>query len=318
MKRLSVLVVAHNAAPLLGRLLGALARELSALDAEVVLVDNASHDGTAEQAKARHPWVKLVRSSAHLGWAGAVNLAASHAQGRMLALLRQDVLVEPGALERGLQALERDPLIGLGSGELLDAQGAPAAGACPRAHAAQEFFALSGLAGWVPCEAPSGAWDGAAPVARPADGAPQHVCGAFAFMPRDLFDALGGLDPRYFHEYETQDFCRRLRGLGLRVQRLSGVRARCVVAQQPGDAEPEKPPALWLERSALLYRRKHDGWLAAWLANRQQRLVHALRSRLAAWRGRVEQARAETRQGALLAQAWCETLGGRVSPPQPW
>lgn len=313
MKRLSVLVVAHNAAPLLGRLLGGLARELAALDAEVVLVDNASHDGTAELVKLRHPWVRLVRSGEHLGWAGGINLAVNHARGRTLALLRQDMLVEPGALERGLLAVERDPLIGLASGEVLDAEGGCLSRACPQPRAAQEFFALSGLAGWVPCEAPCGGWEGGAPPARPA-GAAQRGCGSFAFMPRDLFDALGGLDPRYFHDYETQDFCRRLRALGLRVQRLDDVRARC----QGADAGADAPPALWRERSALLYRRKHHGWLAAWLGNRLQRLVHALRGRCAAWRGRAEQARAEAGRGAVLAQAWCETLGGRISPPQPW
>ncbi|WP_157119250.1 glycosyltransferase family 2 protein [Azohydromonas lata] len=317
MKRLSVLVVAHDAAPLLGRFLGALAPEIAALDAEVVLVDNASRDGTADLVKLRHPWVRLVRSGTHLGWAGGVNLAASHAHGRTLALLRQDVLVERGALERGLRAVERDPLIGLASGTLLDGQGVPAIGACPRTQAAPERFARSGLAGAVPCSWPCGARGGAVPPDRPA-GPTQRVCGAFAFMPRDLFDALGGLDPRFFHAYETQDFCRRLRALGLRVQHLCDVRARCVPAPQDGSASPKPPPALWCERSALLYRRKHGGWLAAWLDNRLQRLGHALRGRLAAWRGQAELARAETRQGALLAQAWCETLGGRLSPPQPW
>ena len=82
---LSVLIVSYNSRHLLDRLLDGLARELAPLRAEVVLVDNASHDGSADQVAARHPWVRLVRSAHNLGFAAANNLAARHAQGRGLA-----------------------------------------------------------------------------------------------------------------------------------------------------------------------------------------------------------------------------------------
>jgi GT2 family glycosyltransferase len=275
-QRLSVLVVAHNAAPLVGRLLAGLERDLAALDAEVVLVDSASHDGTADRVALRHPWVRLVRSKRHLGWAAGVNLAASHARGRVLLMLRQDVLAEPEAIARGLQALERDPLVGLAGG-------------------------------WL---------EGAGGVAARQAGPLHRVSGAFAFMPRDLFDALGGLDPRFFRYYETVDLCRRVQALGLHVQHLPGVRASCQ-ARRSGQDEVQ-PLALWRARSALLYRRKHHGWLAAWVANRLDRLRHALRGQCAGWFGHTARAQAAAEQRALLARAWSETLGGRVSPPQPW
>ena len=64
---LSVLIVTYNSQRLIDALLTGLAVELATLGAEVVLVDNASHDGTADHVARYHPWVRLVRSEHNLG-----------------------------------------------------------------------------------------------------------------------------------------------------------------------------------------------------------------------------------------------------------
>jgi glycosyltransferase involved in cell wall biosynthesis len=100
--RVSVLVAAHDAAPYLPRALGsALGQSLA--DLEVVVVDDASRDATAEVVAevARHdPRVRLIRSPRNLGPAGARNLGLEAACGRWVALLDADDAYQPRRLER--------------------------------------------------------------------------------------------------------------------------------------------------------------------------------------------------------------------------
>ena len=78
---LSILIVTYNSRRLIDPLLTHLQQELAHLDAEVVLVDNASYDGTAQQVRAAHPWVRVIDSTTNLGSAAGNNLAARHARG---------------------------------------------------------------------------------------------------------------------------------------------------------------------------------------------------------------------------------------------
>lgn len=322
-KRLSVLVVTYNSARLVDPLLSALARELAPLNAEVVLVDNASHDGTVDAVRRRHPWVRLVQSEHNLGFAAGNNLAARHARGRMLLMLNPDALPEPGAIASGLQAMEEHPEVGLAGGRLLDEHGATQPSARMFPGLLQEFIVLSGLAARFPRSRLFGAFDRT--WADPGQAATvDWVPGAFAFMPRDLFESLGGFDERFFLYYEEVDLCRRIRERGLqvrywpelRVHHIGGESARTVQGETVSKSGSQL--TLWRARSGLLYYRKHHGWLAAWAVNRLERGWHALRGWRARQRGQAGKAQESASLRGMLARAWGETLGGRVSPPRPW
>ena len=78
---LSILIVTYNSRRLIDPLLTHLQQELAGLDGEVVLVDNGSFDGTAQQVRAAHPWVRVLDNATNLGFAAGNNLAARHARG---------------------------------------------------------------------------------------------------------------------------------------------------------------------------------------------------------------------------------------------
>jgi GT2 family glycosyltransferase len=83
--------------------------------AEVLVVDNASSDGSdsiAEAAAERHESVRLLRSPTNRGYAGAVNLALAEARGEYVAVLNMDVVVSPGWLDPLVSFLERTPAAG--------------------------------------------------------------------------------------------------------------------------------------------------------------------------------------------------------------
>jgi len=324
-KALSVLIVTYNSKRLIDALLTALAPQLEGLDAEVVLVDNASHDGTADIVAERYPWVRLLRSQENLGFAAGNNLAAQSANGRMLLLLNPDALPEPGAIARGLQLMLAHPQVGLGGGRLLGDDGSTQPSARMFPSLAQEFIVLSGLAAKYPRSRWFGRLDRTwADPDQPAaiDWAP----GAFVYIPHALFRSLSGFDERFFLYYEEVDLCRRIQAAGstiqywpeLRVHHIGGESARTVEGAAVSSSGAGSQLTLWRARAGLLYYRKNHGWLTAWAVNRLERGWHALRAARARRNGLPDKAAESDSLRALLARAWNDTLGGRVSPPRPW
>jgi N-acetylglucosaminyl-diphospho-decaprenol L-rhamnosyltransferase len=322
-KDLSILVVTYNSHPLVATLLNGLGRQIDGLNAEVVLVDNASHDGTADAVAEHHPWVRLIRSAQNLGFAAGNNLAARHAQGRVLLLLNPDALPARGCVARGLALMDSDPGVGLAGARLLADDGATQPSARMFPTLMQEAIVLSGLAARFPGSRWFGRLDRT--WADPARAARvDWVPGAFALVRHELFDRLGGFDERFFLYYEEVDLCRRIRAAGLRVQywpelrvhHIGGVSARTVAGATV--ARSGSQLTLWRARSGLLYYRKNHGWLTAWAVNRLERGWHALRGWRAALRGQADKAAESAVHLGLLQRAWRDTLGGRVAPPRPW
>jgi hypothetical protein len=320
---LSVLIVTYNSRRLIDGLLDGLARQLAAVNAEVVLVDNASHDGTADRVAQRHPGVRLVRSTHNLGFAAGNNLAALHARGRLLLLLNPDALPEPGTIARGMALMDAHPGVGLAGARLLGEDGATQPSARMFPGLVQELFVLSGLAARYPQSRWFGRFDRS--WADPAQAAiVDWVPGAFALIRRPLFNALNGFEERFFLYYEEVDLCRRIQAAGwqvmywpaLRVTHIGGESARTVTGEAVCSSGSQL--TLWRARSGLLYYRKNHGWLAAWAVNRLERGWHALRGWRARATGQVGKALESAAHRGLLARAWQDTLGGRVAPPRPW
>ena len=105
----SVLVVNYNGAAYLPDCLDALAlQSVPRHRFEVVVVDNASRDDSAQLVRRRYPWVRLVQSKVNLGFAGGNNLAADLAHGGRLVLLNPDAVPDAHWLEELLRAADAD------------------------------------------------------------------------------------------------------------------------------------------------------------------------------------------------------------------
>jgi hypothetical protein len=320
---LSVLIVTYNSARLVGPLLSRVREELRPLAAEVVLVDNASADGTADLVRHDHPWVRLVASDVNLGFAAGNNLAAKHARGRYLLLLNPDAMPAPGALARGIALMDGHPDVGLAGGELRGADGSrqPSARMFPTLR--DELFTLSGLAARYPGSRLFARLDRR--WADPEQAAEvDWIPGAFVFIRAQDFAALGGFDERFFMYYEEVDLCRRLRAAGrtirywpeLKAMHIGGESAKTVKAARVSRTGSQLES--WRMRSGLLYYRKHHGALGAAGLHAVERGWHKLREWKARWRGRRDLAADFGVHCAQLAEAWRDTAGGTRSPARPW
>ncbi len=171
---------------------------------EVVLVDDGSTDETVFASFVLQGGIRILRLGRNAGFVGAINAGAAVARGRLLLMLNNDTCVQPGWLDAMVDTLDADPRIGVVGARLLDAAG--------RVQECGGVVWRDGRA----CNLGRGA-DPARPdlcCLREVD----YVSGAALLIPRDLFDALGGLDPAYAPGYyEDTDLCFRVRAAGRRV-----------------------------------------------------------------------------------------------------
>jgi GT2 family glycosyltransferase len=170
---------------------------------EIIVVDNASLDGSPRRIQEAFPHVKLIRSAANLGFGGGSNLGARYAGGHYLAFLNPDTLVEPGWLEALRRALEANPETGMAT-------------ACILLRGRQGVINTCGndvhLSGLTLCR---GMGQPRQAYASPAEvGA---VSGAAFLVRRELFEELGGFDASFFLYMEDTDLSLRVRLAGWRI-----------------------------------------------------------------------------------------------------
>lgn len=320
----SVVIVSFNTRDILRNCLASLEKAKSDRDIEVLVVDNASQDGSADMVAVEFPSVSLVRSRVNLGFAAGNNAAFAQARGRHVILLNPDTLLDGAALERAITHMDADPTVGMAGGRLLNRDGSDEPAARQFPSLLNDFLALSGLAARFPRSRLFGRFDRTwAPVGQAADV--DWVPGAFAIIRREVLSQVGHFDERFFLYYEEVDLCRRIKAAGWRIcywpdiviHHWGGESSKAHSDQAISSSGSQL--VLWRMRSALLYYRKQHGRLTAWAAAQLEIAWHAARRAKAALPGGNPDKSAESAQTvSLMRQAWSETAGGRVSPSRPW
>jgi N-acetylglucosaminyl-diphospho-decaprenol L-rhamnosyltransferase len=220
--RAVVVIPTLDACALLAEALASL--EAQSVPFDVVVVDNASSDGTLEMLAARFPGVTVVRNEENLGFGRAVNRGAAAAgDADVIILVNNDVVCEPDFVAQ-LLAPFTDPAVGMAAGVLLQ-------GAAPD---------LIDSAG-IELDTTLGSWDYLwnQPVGA-LDGAPDPIgpCGGAAAYRLPAFRELGGFDEALFAYWEDVDLALRFREAGWRCVLASGARALHAHGQTLGAASP--------------------------------------------------------------------------------
>lgn len=206
MPSLSVVIVAYNSASALELTLPALAAQLREGD-ELIVVDNASTDGSADTARRIASGAKVIEAGANLGFAAGCNRGAEEASGDLLVLLNPDAVPQPGWRD----AIELP---------LLDGRGWAAWQALVTADAGRTINTRGGVVHFTGI-----AWAGGAgmaiadlPPSEPlAIEDPAFVSGACLAIPRRSYLEHGGMPERFFLYQEDVDLSLRLRLAGGRL-----------------------------------------------------------------------------------------------------
>ena len=291
---LSVCILSWNTLALTRDCLASLAADPRSSDWQIIVVDNASVDGSADMVQQEFPDVELIRSPDNLGFAGGNNLALTHARGNHLLLLNSDTRVPPGALGHLLDHLQQHDAVGAVGPRLVDGEGrlelscGRAPGLIPEIfhklllHRVFPFFRFGT---WHHRETRNVGW----------------VTGACIMVRRQALDAAGALDDGIFMCFEDLEWCMRLCAAGWRIEYVPGSE---VVHLQGQSIRQRMGDMLIISQQSLYYLfQKHFGrahlhalrllttvemvlrtmvWSALWMARPASRSETG--SRLAAYR----------------------------------
>jgi N-acetylglucosaminyl-diphospho-decaprenol L-rhamnosyltransferase len=207
----SYCVVNTNGRELLLTCLEAIRRTHPAgIDHEILVLDNASDDGSVDAVRAAFPDVRLIARERRAGLAENNTLLLREARGRFCLLLNEDSEILDGAASALLDALEADPRAAVAGAQLLDPDGAPIACAWrfpgPGTAIAQALF----LHRWLVTQS-----DGVSADERPHEVGWVQSC--TMLVRREAAEAVGYLDPDFFVYSEEVDFQKRLHDAGWRI-----------------------------------------------------------------------------------------------------
>ncbi|MBY0579217.1 MAG: glycosyltransferase family 2 protein [Burkholderiales bacterium] len=237
---LSIIIVNYNGRHFLADCLESIATHVSCRH-EVILVDNASSDGSCDFMRQRYPRIRLVESPVNTGFTGGNNLGARYAQGRILFLLNNDTKLSSD-IGPILSEFDDDTLGVLGC-RLFYGDGRQQWSYGYEHTPARLVFSWLGLGGIAAI--PN--WFRRQQMDPDAYGAPHRnvdwVSGAALLTPKVLWGRLAGLDEGYFMYIEDVDYCRRVRDAGYRVAYSPGAE----VIHYEGAGRP------WLGGKALKY-----------------------------------------------------------------
>lgn len=252
----SIIIVSYNAREDLERCLTAIHETPPATRHEVVVVDNASTDGSTAAVR-RWNTVRLIEQPSNLGFAAASNVGIRASQGRHLLLLNSDTIVPAGAVDEMVAILGRHPDVAVVGPRLVDADG----------RAELSFGAMIGpLAELRQRRLVRGLGRNDPDVRATVEAmtrreqSPDWVSGACLLVRRSDAEAVGLLDERYFMYAEDVDFCAAIRARGRRVLFAPSVQV-VHLRGRSGAADASATRAAY-RRSHIAFYRKHHPAIA--------------------------------------------------------
>ncbi len=288
---LDVVIVAYRSRDCLEAALGSLAHH-AALPIEVVVVDNASGDGSVETLRRDHPGVRVLANLRNAGFAAACNQGWRAGRAPLVLFLNPDAEVRPGAVATMAALFATRAGLGIVGPRTLNPDGSVQVSTGADLSLLAEGRQRRLVRG-VALRRPSAL--ARAEAAHASEHEPDWVSGSCLMIRRACLEAVGGFDDGFFLYEEDADLCRRVRAAGWRVLFTPAAE----VAHQLGRSMEmdRRGTRLAYDSSHLRYYRKHNGRLA----------VAALRSLILA-RGAREWLASLPRHDALARAAALSTV----------
>ena len=307
----SVIVVNYNTESLLQPCLDRLALALATLRHQVFIVDNASRDGSLRVLRERYSRYEILENRVNVGFGRANNQVLGRVQGRYVLLLNTDAFIEPDAVTKSIAYMEDDRRCGVLGARLVDAHGnlQPCCRYFPtpwnlflERTGGDRLFKRSRMVDDFE-------WDHA--TSRKCDWVP----GCFYLTRKEVIDAVGLFDPRYFLYWEEVDHCRAVKQAGWTVVYFPGTTVIHIggeSAKSESDLTIGRQISELQIESQLLFFRKHYGRSGAWASLGLMVLADAVDAARAAVKGSWRGVRERWREARIELRAFRRTAGGRA------
>jgi GT2 family glycosyltransferase len=249
--RLSIVIVNFNGAGFLENCLRSLTATPPATASEVVVVDNASPDGSGALVR-NFPSARLIQLPQNVGFSAGNNAGIRATTGELVMLLNNDTIVPPGAIDRLIGRLDADPAAAIAGPRLVDAEGAAELSFGPMISPLSELRQKVVMGLHQRRFAPVASW--VERVTR-RDRYVDWVSGACLLVRRAVAEQAGLLDERFFLYTEDVDFCASVRSLGWKV--LFTPAAEIVHLRGRSRATAARQMNVAYRRSHLAFYEKH-------------------------------------------------------------
>jgi GT2 family glycosyltransferase/lipopolysaccharide/colanic/teichoic acid biosynthesis glycosyltransferase len=215
--RVSVIIVNYNVRDFLHHAIVSLTKALKGISSEILVVDNASDDGSVAMIKKVFPRVRLFASPVNLGFAKANNLALRQARGEFLLMINPDTLVQEDTISSMIAFFEEHPDVGLAGCKILNPDGTfqlPCRRSFPTPWVA--FTKMTGLSKLLPSTRLFGRYN-LTYLSPDETYEIDAVSGSFMMLRKSVYNEVGGLDEDFFMYGEDLDWCYRIQRTGWRI-----------------------------------------------------------------------------------------------------
>lgn len=214
---LSIIIVNYNVKEFIQNLLHSIEKASQNITKEIIIIDNASDDGSVEFIQEKFPDVKLIVNKKNLGFGKANNIGLKEAKGEFILLLNPDTLVAEDTFDKMIDFFKTEPKVGLAGCKILNPDGTLQL-ACRRSFPGPwtSFTKVAGLSTLFPKSKLFAKYN-LTYLDENQTYEVDAISGSFMMMRREVFEKVGGFDEQFFMYGEDLDFCYRVQKAGYKV-----------------------------------------------------------------------------------------------------
>jgi len=253
---LSIIIVSWNVRKELADCLRSVENNKPDCEFEIIVVDNASSDGTVEPIQKEFPHTTVIANHDNRGFSAANNQAIKIAKGEYLLLLNPDTIVHKNSLDNLIKALDENPDAGISGPKLIDENGilCPSIGYIPTFRSilySKTFFRTLGIfrSHYKKLTAQNFNYDKQNKV--------EQLSGAALIVRHSVMNKIGNMDESFFLYYEDVDLCLRVRNAGFKITYVPTATITHIGGMSSIQISAKK--RIMLYRSLFIYLRKHKG-----------------------------------------------------------
>ena len=214
---ISIIIVNYNVKEFVKNLLYSLHKALENYSSEIIVVDNASSDGSVENIEKKFPYVKVIANKNNVGFGKANNQGLSIAKGKYIVLLNPDTIVREDTFSKLIEFINSKPEAGMVTCKVLNPDGTLQL-ACRRSFPGPwtSFTKIAGLSKLFPNSKFFSKYN-LTYLDENKVNEVDAISGSFMLFTREVYKKVGGFDPQFFMYGEDLDLCYRVQKTGYKV-----------------------------------------------------------------------------------------------------
>ncbi len=214
---ISIIIVNYNVKEFVKNLLFSLHKALEKYSSEIILIDNASSDGSVEDIQEKFPYVKVIANKENIGFGKANNQGLEISKGKFIVLINPDTIVREDTFSKLIEFIEANKEVGMTTCKVLNPDGTLQL-ACRRSFPGPwtSFTKITGLSNLFPNSKLFSKYNLTYLNENKANEV-DAISGSFMMFTREVYEKVGGFDPQFFMYGEDLDLCYRVQSAGYKV-----------------------------------------------------------------------------------------------------